>query len=451
MARLACSFCGKAEDEVRNLVAGPKGVAICNECVDLCVQIGDSDLEYGGDVLVDGIGALVTNDPHVSGPLGVIEDAAIAVKRGTVRWAGPSSTLPYKYREDLPLLDVGGRAVLPGFVDPHTHLAFAGDRADEFARRLAGEDYSAILADGGGIQSTVSATRDTGFQELVRLTSARARRMLSQGTTTVEIKSGYGLEITAEQRQLRAAAAVAEQVPIDVVTTFLGAHVVAPEFGSDRDGYVRFLEDELIPACAPLAVYCDVFCDEGVFSVADARRILMAGARQGLRPKLHANQLAPSGGAALAAELKAVTADHLDHITAGEAAALADAGTVAVLLPAVALSMQNPQPAARMLLDAGANVALATDCNPGTSYVESMQLVVALAVLETGMSPAEAVWSATRGGALALEEPDKGWLGRGAIADMVVLDAPSPTHLAYRPGGNLAWRVFKDGTLVASQ
>jgi imidazolonepropionase len=450
MARTSCNFCGKSEDEVRNLVAGPKSVAICNECVDLCVEINEADLTYGGDVLLTGISSLVTNDPYVPGLLGEIPNAAVAVRGGTVRWAGPADTLPYKYREDLPEFDCDGRAVIPGFVDCHTHLAFAGDRADEFARRLAGEDYEAILAAGGGIQATVRATRETHFSELARQTAVRARRMLEHGTTTIEIKSGYGLELKTELRQLRAAVQVQEQVPVDVVTTFLGAHVVPAEYENDREGYLRLLEDEVLPACAPLAVYCDVFCDQGVFTVSEARRILTAAARHGLKAKLHADQLSSSGGAALAGELQAVSADHLDHIRPEDAAALAAAGTVAVLLPAVSLSMRTPPPPGPMLIDAGVDIALATDCNPGTSYVESMQLVVALAVLEGGLTPDQALWAATRGAALAVEERDKGWIGRTAVADLLVLDASSYLHLAYRPGGNLIWKVFKDGTLVVA-
>lgn len=451
MARLVCSFCGKSEAEVRSLVAGPKGVAICNECVGVVSEINAADLTYGGDILLTGISSLVTNDTRVPGLVGEIPDASVAVRGGKVRWAGPESTLPHRYREELPPLDCGGRAVIPGFVDSHTHLAFAGDRADEFSERMAGEDYEAILAAGGGILSTVRATRESAFSDLVAETAGRARRMLQHGTTTVEIKSGYGLELTSEQKQLRAAAEVQEEVPIDVVTTFLGAHVVPPEYETDRSGYLRLLTEELIPACAPLAVYCDVFCDRGAFSVAEARRVLAAATRHGMRLRMHANQLGPTGGVGLAAELKAVSADHLDHITPTEAAALADSGTVAVLLPAVSMSMRTPAPPGPMLLDAGVTVALATDCNPGTAYVESMQLVVSLAVLEGAFTPDQALWSATRGGALSLEEGDKGWIGKGSVADLVVLDAPSHVHLAYRPGGNLAWKVLKEGTVVSEQ
>jgi imidazolonepropionase len=405
------------------------------------------------DLILRGIRELVTNDPARAegGLLGIVENAAVAIRRGRVAWAGPLEDLPDEYF-DLPDLDCAGRAVLPGFVDSHTHLVFAGERGEEFARRLAGESYESILAAGEGIQATVRATRqavrDSAAAGLIQSARLRAEQMLAHGTTTVEIKSGYGLNVPTELRMLEAASAVGKLVPIDTVGTVLGAHVVPPEFANDREGYLRVVEDEMLPLLAPLARYCDVFCDAGAFTVAEARRILEAGKSYGLKPRIHAEQLAATGAALLAAEVGAVSADHLDHIDAEGAAALAAAGTVATLLPAVSFSMRTPQPPARLLWDAGATVALATDCNPGTSFVESMQFVVAVAALEMRLSPAEAVWAATRGGALALEEPDKGWVGTEAVADLVILDAPSHVHIPYRPGSNLVWKVVKDGMIV---
>jgi imidazolonepropionase len=337
--------------------------------------------------------------------------------------------------------------VIPGFVDAHTHLVFAGDRADEFARRLEGESYEQVLAAGGGIHRTVADTRAAPFEDLVAGAVGRARRMLAGGTTTVEIKSGYGLEAAAEVRMLRAARAVAESVPIDVVATFLGAHVV--DRGAGRGEYLDRVIEEMLPACAPFADGCDVFCDRGAFTPAEARRVLAAGRDHGLTPRIHAEQLAHTGGAALAAEIGAASADHLEYATAGDAAALREAGVVAVLAPAVSWSMGSAPAPARMLWDAGVTVALATDCNPGTGYVESMPLVVALGCLELGLAPSEAVWAATRGGALALRLPDRGWLAEGAAGDLVVLDAPSETHLPYRPGTGLVWKVVKGGAVVA--
>ncbi len=270
--------------------------------------------------------------------------------------------------------------------------------------------------------------------------------MLRQGTTTVEVKSGYGLDTATEVKILEAARAVGERVPVDVVPTFLGAHV--PARGMAREEYLDLVTGEMLAACAPLARYCDVFCDRGAFSVDEARRVLRAGREKGLRPRIHAEQLARTGGARLAAEVGAASADHLDHATAEDAAALRQAAVVAVLLPAASFSMRAPQAPARMLWDAGVTVALATDCNPGTSYVESMPFVIALACLEMGLTPEEALWAATRGGALALDEPDKGWVVEGAVADLAVLDAPSYRHLPYRPGSDLVWAVVKDGGVV---
>jgi imidazolonepropionase len=405
------------------------------------------------NLLLRGVGELVTNDPQSveAGLLGIINDAAVAICGGKVAWAGALADLPDEYY-DLPDLDCAGRAVLPGFVDSHTHLVFAGERGDEFVRRLQGESYESILEAGGGIQSTVRATRravqENAAAGLVETARLRAERMLAHGTTTVEIKSGYGLEVTTELRMLEAATALGRLVPIDVVATVLGAHVVPPEFADDREGYLRLIEEKMLPVLAPLARYCDVFCDRGAFTVAESRRILEAGKRFGLKPRVHAEQLANTGAALLAAEIGAISADHLDQVDSAGAAALAAAGTVATLLPAASFSMRTPQAPARLLWDAGVTVALATDCNPGTSYVESMQFVVAIAALEAGLSPAEAVWAATRGGALALEETDKGWIGAGTVADMVILDAPSHVHIPYRPGANLVWAVIKDGTVV---
>jgi imidazolonepropionase len=272
--------------------------------------------------------------------------------------------------------------------------------------------------------------------------------MLAHGTTTVEIKSGYGLDPDTERSMLEAATALGTELPVDIVTTAMPAHVVPLEFADDREGYVRLVEEEMLPELAPLARYCDVFCDDGAFTVDESRRVLAAGKRCGLRPRIHAEQLGKTGGALLAAELEAASADHLDHIDAKGAAALAASGTVATLLPAASFSLATPQAPARLLWDAGVTVALATDCNPGTSYVENMQFVIAVAVLQMGLSPAEAVWAATRGGALALDDTRKGWVRAGAVADLVVLDAPSYVHIAYRPGSNLVRHVIKDGAVV---
>jgi len=409
--------------------------------------VSPEDPISGGDLLVSGIGELATIDPANEGTLGLVGAAALVIRDGRVVWAGRESDLP-SAGGDLPELDVAGRAVLPGFVDAHTHVVFGGDRSDEFARRLAGESYEQTMAAGGGIMSTVAATRGATDGELADSARRRLTKMLATGTTTVEVKSGYGLDLETERRMLDVVAQLDSDLAIDIVPTFLGAHVVPPEWRDDRAGYVQFVIDEMLPACAPSARFCDVFCDDGAFAVDEARLILEAGKRHGLEPRLHADQLAHTGGTALAAEVGALSADHLDQATPRDLAALAEAGTVAVLLPGVSFTMRLPYPDQARFAAAGVPVALATDANPGTSYVLTMPFIIALAALNMGMAPAAAVWSATRGGALALDEADKGWLGPGAVADAVVLDAPSHLHLPYRPDDDVVWKVIKSGRLV---
>jgi len=401
-----------------------------------------------GDLLVRGISELVTNDAVRPGDLATVVDAAVILRGGRVAWVGPERALPAGIG-DLPVLSCGGRAALPGFVDAHTHVIFAGDRAAEFEARLAGARYEELLAAGGGILATVRATRAAGDEELAATAAARLRRMLAAGTTTVEVKSGYGLDVATERRMLEVVRRLDAELPITVVPTFLGAHVLPPEFRDDRDAYVELVCGPILDACAPLARSCDVFCDETAFDVGEARRILTAGRARGLRPRLHADQLSRVGAAALAAEIGALSADHLDHASDEDLVALRTAGTVAVLLPGVSLAMRTPFPDGRRIWDAGVTVALATDCNPGTAWVETMPFVIALACLEMGLTPAQAVWAATRGGALALGETAAGRLHPGARGDLVVLDAPGHLHLPYRPDGRLVWRVIKDGAVVA--
>jgi imidazolonepropionase len=303
---------------------------------------------------------------------------------------------------------------------------------------------------GGGIQSTVTATRRASLPDLVAAGMLRVERMLRAGTTTVEIKSGYGLDVENERRLLDVVSSVGKAMAIDAIPTFLGAHTVPTEFAGDPDAYIDHVVNEMLPVCAPVAEFCDVFCDEGVFTVDQARTVLEAGRRHGLNLRLHANQLARSGGALLAAELGAMSADHLDHLNDEDIEALGEAGTVAVLLPGVSFSLQLPQARGRALWDSGVTVALATDCNPGTSSIETMPFVVALACLEMGLSPEEAVWSTTRGGALALGLEDRGRIVTGAIGDLVVLAHQSYVHLAYRPDARPVRSVVKRGVQVVS-
>ncbi len=393
-------------------------------------------------MLITNIGQLVTNSSGVPGDLGLIEGAAVVVDGQAITWVGEQDAIPARYRDGA-AWDAGGRAALPGFVDAHTHAVFAGDRSGEFARRLRGESYEEILAAGGGIHSTVAATRAAPRDELTAATTSRLRRMLRSGTTTVEVKSGYGLNLEHESRSLAIAASAGVAAGVTVVPTFLGAHV--PDLGMDPADYVELVVDEMLPAVAGAAAFCDVFVDRGAFTVPDARRILGVAARLGMGLRLHAEQLTHTGAASLAAELGAASADHLDHATPEDAAVMAAAGVVATLLPAASFSMRARHAPGRMLWDAGVTVAIATDCNPGTSNVESMPLVIALACLEMGLKAEEAVWAATRGGARSLRLEDRGRVAAGAVADLVVLDAPSYLHIPYRPGTDLVWKVLKGG------
>jgi imidazolonepropionase len=387
-------------------------------------------------VLVDHIGELVTNDPSAGeGALGIVRDAAVAIDGGRVAWVGAASDAPEGIAG--PRIDVGGGAVTPGFVDSHTHLVFAGDRTAEFDARMRGERYAA-----GGIRTTVSATRAASDDELLANAQRLRTEALRSGTTHLEVKSGYGLSVEQEARALRIAGRLTDDV------TFLGAHVVAPEYAEDPDAYVELVCGEMLDICAPLARWADVFCEEGAFDAERSRAILTAARARGLGLRIHANQLKAGPGAALAAELGAASADHLTYLTAEDVSALADAGVVATLVPVADLSTREPWPDARALLDADATVALATDCNPGTSFTTNMPFVVALAVTAMRMTPAEALWSATAGGARALQRDDVGTLRTGARADLVALDAPSYVHLAYRPGVPLIRDVIAAGVRV---
>jgi imidazolonepropionase len=395
-------------------------------------------------VLLTNIGELVTNDPEHGSGVGVVPDAAIVVEAGRIAWTGPASSAPVADTA----VDLGGRCVLPGFVDSHSHTVFAGDRAAEFAARMTGEPYT-----GGGIANTVAATRAASEEALRARGQALVREMLAQGTTTVEIKSGYGQDVATEARTLRIARELTPE------TTFLGAHTVPAEFADDRAGYVDLVTGPMLAACALYARWIDVFCEPAAptaFDEDEARTVLAAGARAGLGVRVHGNQLSAGPGVRLAVEVGAASVDHCTHLSDADVDALAGSwatsdaglGTVATLLPAVEFSTRSPYPDARRLLAAGVPVALATDCNPGSGYSSSMPFVVALAVREMRMSPAEALWSATAGGAEALRRDDVGHLRVGARADLTVLDAPSHTYLAYRPGVPLVAQVWKDGARV---
>ena len=386
---------------------------------------------------LNNIGHLVTNDPSIgNGPLGIINNAGlVADDEGNIVWCGPQDQID-QYTEAQPI-DCYGCAIIPGFVDSHTHIVFAGDRATEFEARMEGIPYEA-----GGIHSTMTATR-AASDELLSLNAQHlAYEALCSGTTTLEVKSGYGLSVADEERSLRIARSVTTE------TTFLGAHVCPPEI--KQEDYVDLVVGEMLNACLPHAKWIDVFCDRGAFSAEQSREILTAGAKAGLGTRIHASQLAPSGAIKMGVELGVASCDHCTHITDLDIEALASASntTVATLLPAAELCTRGPFPDGRHMIEQGVTVALATDCNPGSSYTTSMPFVMSLGVILMGMTPDQALWSSTQGGAQALRRTDIGNLCAGSRADLVVLDAPSHIHLAYRPGVNQTRAVVRGGKCV---
>ncbi|MGH2794644.1 MAG: imidazolonepropionase [Actinomycetota bacterium] len=391
------------------------------------------------DLVVTGASQVVTCDPALGeGPLGVVERGALAGSQGRVVWVGPESELrdAVEIEPGAHEVDAGGGAVLPGLVDCHTHLVFAGDRSEEFAARLRGAKY-----DGGGIRTTVAATRAASDEELQRLARERLNRFLEFGVTTVEAKSGYGLTAEHERRLLEIGTRL--DGPAEVVRTFMGAHVVPEDYEGDPDAYVTLVADGMIPGLGNLAEFCDVWCDQGAFTPAQARKILRAAHAEGLGIKVHAEQLSRSGGAVVAAEFGAVSAEHLEHANEEDAAALARSRVVGVLIPGASMMTGTPFAPARMLIERGIRVALSTDFNPGTSYSENLQLVVALACAHLKMTPEEAILGVTRHAAAALSrEGIVGSLQPGARADFVVLDAKSYLDLAYHYGVNLARAVL---------
>lgn len=380
-------------------------------------------------LVIDRIGLLVTNDPTLGeGPLGIIRDAALVFEDGRVAAVERAGAAGDEH------VDAGGRCVIPGFVDSHTHLVFAGDRADEFAARMAGRPYEA-----GGIRVTTAATRAAGAEELTALTAGRRAEAARAGITQVEIKSGYGLDVATEKRCCEVARRFTEDV------TFLGAHVLPAEFAGRPDAYLDLVCGEMLAACAPFARWIDVFCEEGAFDADQSRRVLVAGRDAGLGLRVHGNQLGLGPGVRLAVEMGAASVDHCTYLDAADVEALAGSETVATFLPAADFSTRQPYPDARRVIDAGATVAIATNCNPGSSYTTAMGFCIALAVRDLRMTIEEALAAATSGGARALRRDDLGRLAPGARADAVLLEAPSYTHLVYRPGVPLVAGTWIEG------
>jgi imidazolonepropionase len=385
-------------------------------------------------ISITNIGSLVTNDQGLgSGILGELTNAALVIDNEKIVWVGDANQVPTTDQQ----IDVEGKAVIPGFVDSHAHLLFAGERSAEFQARMKGEKYSA-----GGIKSTVAATRAATDAELEQNMIRLVREMQRSGITTCETKSGYGLTTADETRALKLASKHTPE------TTFLGAHVVPTEFAGQEDKYVELVTGEMLDSVLPYTKWIDVFCDQGAFDVDQSRQILQAGRDKGLLPRIHANQLTQGGGVQLAVELDCASADHCTHLSDSDIEALAGSNTVATLVPGAEFSTRAIYPNAARLFAAGVNVALATDCNPGSSYTTSMPFCIAIAIREMGFTPEQALWSATMGGAKALRRTDVGSLAVGQSADLVILNAPSYLHLGYRPGVDLVSQVFKSGKSI---
>jgi imidazolonepropionase len=383
---------------------------------------------------ITNIGSLVTNDPNIgSGILGELENAGLVIEDGKIAWVGNSGSAPASDQT----IDAKGMGVIPGFVDSHSHMVFAGDRSKEFEARMNGEKYSA-----GGIKSTVAKTRAASDAELEANFISLQNEMIRSGITTFESKSGYGLTVADEARSLAIAAKHTDE------TTFLGAHVVPEDYAGRNDDYVALVTGQMLEACAPNAKWVDVFCDVGAFDVDQSRAILQAGIAKGLQPRIHASQLAAGGGVQLAVELDCASADHCTHLSSSDIEALAGSNTVATLLPGAEFSTRANYPDAKKLFAAGVTVALATDCNPGSSYTTSMSFCIAVAIRDMGFSPEQALWSATLGGAKALRRSDIGALSVGMSADLSILSAPSFRHLGYRPGVDQISQVLKSGKTI---
>jgi imidazolonepropionase len=383
---------------------------------------------------ITNIGSLVSNDSNLgSGILGEVENASLVIENGKVAWVGSSSSAPAADQ----VIDAQGMGVIPGFVDSHAHMVFAGDRSKEFEARMNGEKYSA-----GGIKSTVARTRAASDAELEANFVSLRNEMIRSGITTFESKSGYGLSVKDEARSLSIAAKHTSE------TTFLGAHVIPEDFAGKADDYVSLVTGKMLEACAPHAKWVDVFCDVGAFDVDQSRAILLAGFAKGLKPRIHANQLAEGGGVQLAVELDCASADHCTHLSAKDIEALAGSNTVATLLPGAEFSTRATYPDAKKLFAAGVTVALATDCNPGSSYTTSMSFCIAVAIRDMGFSSEQAIWSATLGGAKALRRTDVGALSVGMSADLSILSTPSFRHLGYRPGVDQISQVLKSGKTI---
>jgi len=405
-----------------------------------------------GSLLLRRVGALVTADPSVGeGPLGLLRDAAVLCRDGRIEWVGPDSDIPRGAGEEPLTIDVDGHLVTPGLVDCHTHLVFAGDRLDDYEARLSGDSYGAISARGGGILSTVNATRAASDELLSDLAEARVEKLVAHGVTTVEVKSGYGLSTQHELRLLEAVGRTDKRVVADLIPTFLGAHslpVEARRSEGGRDAYVNEVVDVMLPAVADrkLARFCDVFIEQGAFTVEEGRRILTAAQALGMSAKIHAEQMSQTGAAGLAAELGAISAEHLEHASDEDLAAMAKAGVIAVMLPGASFFLRDIPANGRRFVEAGVKVAIATDYNPGSSPTANLLLMAQMAVLHSGLSLTDALLGITRHAAEALDlHRDRGMLRAGMRADLALFRCQDPRELLYEFGTSPCTAVVKDG------
>ena len=445
---MICSFCAKREASGQALVVAAPGAAICDRCVELAAMLVKERLTPVGDMVLDNIGTLATNDPRFPGVLGLVTDAVVAIRRGRVVWAGPAERLPQGLAP-LPRLDCGGRTVIPGLIDAHTHMLFGGDRSKEFVLRAAGVAQMEAAARGGGPGQTARTNRTMDTAEFAELIGKRLDRMLDAGTTTAEAAAGYSTEHQDELELLDLVGTATQNHSLDLVATFDVSRL--PVIPPEREKYLRRLEHKVLPAAAERGYTVRIAYGRGSLTRDESHLLLSIGSALGARTRLHCEDTASGEPYRAALDAGVTVVDHCGNLDRNSARELGAAGMSVVVTPITTLAERGFKPRLRDLIRAGIPVALGTDCSPVPVLAESLTLALSLAVLEMGLTPDQAVWSATRGGAIALGLPDHGWIGHGAIADLVVIDAPNPTYLSYRPGTELVWKVIKNGSVVVSR
>ena len=445
---MICSFCGAREEAAQALVAGAPGAAICDRCVELAAVMVKERLTPVGDMVLANIGTLATNDARFPGTLGLVTKAVVAIRRGRVIWAGPEERIPQGL-DPLPRLDCGGRTVIPGLIDAHTHMLFGGDRSEEFALRAAGVSKLQAATRSGGPGETARITRMMEDDDFVEVVGQRLDRMLEAGTTTAEASAGFSTNHQDELDLLELAGAVNATHPLDLVGTFDVSRL--PLIPPDREKHLGLLEHGMLPEVAELGYMVRIAYGRGSLTLDESRLLLSTGSSLGARTRLHCEDTASGEPYRLALDTGVTVIDHCGNLDRHSARQLADERTSVVVTPITTLAERGFKPRLRELMRFGVPLALGTDCSPVPVLSESLTLAISLAVLEMGLTPDQAVWSATRGGAIALDLPDRGWIGYGATADLVVLDAPNPTYLSYRPGTELVWKVIKNGSVVVSR